>query len=97
MKTRLSQLLFEHIKQELSQLREDLQDALIDATRKALERSEQMTREHLCLIDAILTLPETSLETNIEEDRGSQCHNSVLWRGGRANFLSYPAWTSVEG
>ena len=29
---------------------------------KALERSEQMTPEHLLLIDAILTLPKTSLE-----------------------------------
>ncbi|KAL5325401.1 hypothetical protein ACEPPN_006526 [Leptodophora sp. 'Broadleaf-Isolate-01'] len=31
-------------------------------TRDALERSEQLTPEHLLLIDAILTLPETSLE-----------------------------------
>lgn len=31
-------------------------------TRGALERSEQMTPEHLHLIDAILTLPETSIE-----------------------------------
>ena len=31
-------------------------------TRDALERSDQMTPEHLLLIDAILTLPETSLE-----------------------------------
>ena len=29
---------------------------------KALEQSEQVTPEHLLLIDAILTLPETSLE-----------------------------------
>lgn len=31
-------------------------------TRGALERSDEMTPEHLLLIDAILTLPETSLE-----------------------------------
>jgi hypothetical protein len=31
-------------------------------TRDALERSDQLTPEHLLLIDAILTLPETSLE-----------------------------------
>jgi Protein of unknown function (DUF3435) len=31
-------------------------------TRGALERLEEMTPEHLLLIDAILTLPETSLE-----------------------------------
>jgi hypothetical protein len=31
-------------------------------TRGALERSDQMTPEHLLLIDAILTLPETSIE-----------------------------------
>jgi hypothetical protein len=31
-------------------------------TRDALERSDQMTPEHLLLIDTILTLPETSLE-----------------------------------
>ncbi|KAF8862260.1 hypothetical protein BDZ45DRAFT_799370 [Acephala macrosclerotiorum] len=31
-------------------------------TCEALERSEQMTPEHLLLIDAILTLPETTLE-----------------------------------
>jgi hypothetical protein len=31
-------------------------------TRDALERSNQLTPEHLLLIDAILTLPETSLE-----------------------------------
>jgi hypothetical protein len=31
-------------------------------TQDALERSDQMTLEHLLLIDAILTLPETSLE-----------------------------------
>ena len=31
-------------------------------TLEALEQSEQMTPEHLLLIDAILTLPETSLE-----------------------------------
>jgi hypothetical protein len=31
-------------------------------TRDALERSDQVTPEHFLLIDAILTLPETSLE-----------------------------------
>jgi hypothetical protein len=31
-------------------------------TRDALEQSDQVTLEHLLLIDAILTLPETSLE-----------------------------------
>ena len=31
-------------------------------TRDALEQSDQLTPEHLLLIDAILTLPETSLE-----------------------------------
>jgi len=30
-----------------------------DDTRGALERSDQITLEQLCLIDAILTLPET--------------------------------------
>jgi hypothetical protein len=30
--------------------------------RNALERSDYMTLEHLLLIDAILTLPETSLK-----------------------------------
>jgi hypothetical protein len=35
-------------------------------TRDALERSDQMTPEHLCLIDAILTLPETSLENEYQ-------------------------------
>ncbi len=30
--------------------------------RDALERSDQVMPEHLLLIDAILTLPETSLE-----------------------------------
>jgi len=39
-------------------------------TRDALERSDQITPEHLCLIDAILTLPETSLEN--EYHGGSQ-------------------------
>ena len=33
-----------------------------EETRDALERSDQLTPEHLLLIDAILTLPETSLE-----------------------------------
>lgn len=32
-------------------------------TRDALEQSDQLTPEHLLLIDTILTLPETSLET----------------------------------
>ena len=31
-------------------------------TRDALERSDQVTLEHFLLIDAILTLPKTSLE-----------------------------------
>jgi len=31
-------------------------------TRGALERSDQITPEHLHLIDAILTLPETTFE-----------------------------------
>ncbi|KAH6667257.1 hypothetical protein B0J14DRAFT_603092, partial [Halenospora varia] len=35
-------------------------------TRDAFERSDQMTPEHLCLIDAILTLPETSLENEYQ-------------------------------
>lgn len=35
-------------------------------TREALERSDQMTPEHLCLIDAILTLPETSIENEYQ-------------------------------
>jgi hypothetical protein len=34
-------------------------------TQDALERSEQLMPEHLLLIDAILTLPETSLENEI--------------------------------
>jgi hypothetical protein len=33
-----------------------------EETRDALERSDQLTPEHLILIDAILTLPETSVE-----------------------------------
>jgi len=35
-------------------------------TRGALERSDQMTPEQLLLIDAILTLPETSLERELQ-------------------------------
>jgi len=34
-------------------------------TREALERSDQMTPEQLLLIDAILTLPKTSLEKEL--------------------------------
>jgi hypothetical protein len=35
-------------------------------TRGALERSDQMTPEQLLLIDAILTLPETSSEKELQ-------------------------------
>jgi hypothetical protein len=35
-------------------------------TRGALERSDQMTPEQLLLIDAILTLPETSQERELQ-------------------------------
>ena len=35
-------------------------------TRGALERSDQMTPEQLLLIDAILTLPETSPERELQ-------------------------------
>jgi hypothetical protein len=40
-------------------------------TRGALERWEQMTPEHLLLIDAILTLPETSLENEYRRRIGA--------------------------
>jgi hypothetical protein len=35
-------------------------------TRSALERLDQITLEHLRLIDAILTLPKTSLEKELQ-------------------------------
>jgi hypothetical protein len=36
-------------------------------TRDALERSDQVTLEHFLLIDAILTLPKTSLENENQQ------------------------------
>jgi len=39
-----------------------LSGKVVEDTRDALERSDQLTPEHLLLIDAILTLPETSFE-----------------------------------
>jgi Protein of unknown function (DUF3435) len=42
--------------------RQLLGKAVDEDTRGALERSDQMTLEQLLLIDAILTLPKTSLE-----------------------------------
>ena len=54
-----------------------------DDTRGALERSDQMTPEQLLLIDAILTLPETSPERGVAtEDRGDPRCDGVLRRGG---------------
>jgi alcohol dehydrogenase YqhD (iron-dependent ADH family) len=44
-------------------------------TRSALERSDQMTPEQLLLIDAILTLPETSSEKELQR-------RIAAWRRG---------------
>ena len=67
-------------------------------TRDVLERLGQVPPEHLCLIDAILTLPKTSLEK--EYRRRIAAINAVtayLRRGGGATFPSYREWRSVEG
>jgi hypothetical protein len=43
--------------------KQQLSRKLVDKdTRDVLERLDQLTLEHLLLIDAILTLPKTSLE-----------------------------------
>jgi hypothetical protein len=47
-------------------------------TLEALERSEQMTPEHLLLIDASWRCLRHPLKQESTEDHGNQCYNSVL-------------------
>jgi Protein of unknown function (DUF3435) len=58
-----------------------------EEVRSELERSENMTQEHLLLIDAIMTLPETSIERELQ--RRTAAINAVTAYCGVEEGRSY--------